>query len=272
MNPTGVNKPKKEDWVLGLTCWCVHEIHRLLHEAEFEDRETGTRRKVQERDIAILVRTSSEADMIQRALRKAGYPCVYLSDRTQVFSSVESRELEWVLDGILNNEDDRLLTRAIATRLFGADARLLAHFGELLPEEAAEPGVHENLLLSLGSEDAWEAMKARAVDLREIWRTQGCLAMLLNLMHESFHPDPDQHERSLTNYLHLFELLQQASRRFRQPLQLLKWYQDQRANPAKQADAEQRLESDANLIRIVTQHSSKGLEYPLVFVPYSLCV
>ena len=36
-----------------------------------------------------------------------------------------------------------------------------------------------------------------------------------------------------------------------------------------EVEAELRLESDDNLIRIITQHGSKGLEYPVVFVPFA---
>ncbi len=261
--------PTKEDWVDGMTRWSVAEIHRLLNEATLGDRS------LEERDIAILVRSGKEAETMQNALRQAGYPSVYLSDRTQIFQSEEAAALSRVLDGIMDYENDSALLRALATPLWGADARLIAHVRDVLPEHSMED--HEDVNAShpqpewcgLSSEDAWEWVKSEAVLLREVWRSQGCLAMLMQLLHDKYRPEPAHHERALTNYLHLFELLQQAARRYRQPAQLLKWYQDQRSASVQQSESEQRLESDANLIRVVTMHGSKGLEYPVVFVPFA---
>ncbi|MGB7933700.1 MAG: 3'-5' exonuclease, partial [Gammaproteobacteria bacterium] len=48
---------------------------------------------------------------------------------------------------------------------------------------------------------------------------------------------------------------------------LLGWYREQRNRGATE-EAELRLESDEALVQIVTIHASKGLEYPVVFVPY----
>ncbi len=244
--PTGAyDKPSKEDWLKGLTHWCVSEIHALLQNAKLGDQP------VQEKDIAILVRSGSEADRIRKALGRSGYSSVYLSDRTNVFQSAEATDMLTLLHGVLECENDSLLVAAVATRLWGGDATALAEF-------TREQG-----------DLAWEAARSRAWALRDLWLKQGCMNMLLSLVHECYRPDPAHHERALTNVLHLIELLQQAARQYRQPQQLFKWYRDQCEHPDFAAEVEQRLESEGNLIRIVTQHKSKGLEYPIVFIPYA---
>ena len=55
------------------------------------------------------------------------------------------------------------------------------------------------------------------------------------------------------------------------PAGLLHWLQAQRsATYGTAADAAQiRLESDERAVRITTVHRSKGLEYPIVFCPFS---
>jgi exodeoxyribonuclease V beta subunit len=93
--------------------------------------------------------------------------------------------------------------------------------------------------------------------------------MLMQLIGHDYQPEPSQHERSLTNMIHLAELLQQASRQYKHPQQLLKWFTEQCQTESQQEAAQLRLESDANLIRIITQHGSKGLEYPIVFIPFA---
>ena len=78
-------------------------------------------------------------------------------------------------------------------------------------------------------------------------------------------------ERRLTNILHLAEVLhQEASERKLGMVGLLKWLRQQRDPESPRLEEHQlRLESDANAVRIVTIHKSKGLEYPVVFCPFN---
>ncbi|MCG6537925.1 MAG: exodeoxyribonuclease V subunit beta, partial [Syntrophales bacterium LBB04] len=78
-------------------------------------------------------------------------------------------------------------------------------------------------------------------------------------------------ERRVTNLLHLAELLHCEGEAQKLGMQgLIKWLAGQR-NPAtpRKDEHELRLESDARAVRVVTVHQSKGLEYPVVFCPFT---
>ena len=77
-------------------------------------------------------------------------------------------------------------------------------------------------------------------------------------------------ERSLTNFLHLAELLHEAeSAGSLTPDALCSWLREQRESERVSQDRFQlRLESDEDAVQIVTIHRSKGLEYPIVFCPF----
>ncbi|HEY5718255.1 MAG TPA: 3'-5' exonuclease, partial [Motiliproteus sp.] len=231
-----------------MASWCCAEIHRLLCETRLGAvGEPG--RALEERDIAILVRTGTEAAIVQQALLAAGYPSVYLSARDNIFASAEAAQLAQVLQGILACEETRHLIAAYATELLGGDAALLAQLNS--------------------DADALVAARTQLLELRARWQRDGFIPMMLGLIHDHLRPPPARHERCLTNHIHLAELLQQASGNLRHPQQLLEWLRDQIATAGSDSQAELRLESDANLIRIITQHGSKGLEYPVVFVPFA---
>lgn len=67
-------------------------------------------------------------------------------------------------------------------------------------------------------------------------------------------------ERSLTNYLHLAELLEESPAGQHGAAALLRWLQHQMDNPDAGSEGQLiRLENDEQLIRIVTVHRSKGL-------------
>ncbi|MBI5062210.1 MAG: UvrD-helicase domain-containing protein, partial [Desulfatitalea sp.] len=78
-------------------------------------------------------------------------------------------------------------------------------------------------------------------------------------------------ERRVTNVLHLAELLHQASvEQQLGPEGLLKWLARQRADGGEGEDAQKlRLESDAHAVRIITIHKSKGLQFKVVFCPFT---
>ncbi|WLD59282.1 exodeoxyribonuclease V subunit beta [Salinispirillum sp. LH 10-3-1] len=230
-----------------IAAWCAQEVQRLMggHVRRGEQ-------PLQEADIAFLVRSKTEAEVMQEALRAAGFASVFLSARDNVLQSPEAVQLEKALTGILYAEDDRLLLAALVSPLFGLTA--------------------QDILALQDDEHAWEQQRTYVLGLREQWQRHGFITMALNLVHDRYRPDAQQrerHERAMTNMLHLLELLQQASQQESEPWQLLEWLRLQQRSNLSRQEVELRLESDANLIRIITQHSSKGLEYPIVFVPFA---
>ena len=242
----------KQEFCPVIANWCSSEIHRLLNQDVYIGEQV-----LQERDIAVLVRDKREAAYIQDALRTFGYSSVYLSSHENVFYSEEARELKLALKGILELENDHSFVAALSSRFFACDTEQLLSLQNVL----------QNMQQS--NESKWETYQEQFYSLREIWLKRGFMAMALQLLHQNYKPDPQSHERSLTNTVQLLELLQQASQRHKQPEQLLSWFDEQINSTIINPEAELRLESDANLIRIITQHGSKGLEYPVVFIPFA---
>jgi exodeoxyribonuclease V beta subunit len=225
-----------------MATWCANEIIQLLTNGDDKPQ-----------DIAILVRDGREAADIKQALLAANLASVFLSDRANLFHSEQAQQLISVLKGILAPEDERYYLNALASGLLGFDAVGLYKLQQ--------------------DEMAYQNLKFSFFDYRAQWQRQGFIAMAITLMHQHFKIALENKDRALTNLLHLFEILQSASQKFLQPQELLYWFEQQCSleNNANNSDleAEQRLESDGDLIRIVTQHGAKGLEYPIVFIPFA---
>jgi exodeoxyribonuclease V beta subunit len=63
--------------------------------------------------------------------------------------------------------------------------------------------------------------------------------------------------------------LQEAGTQLESEHALVRWLAQQIADPNSNSSSQQmRLESDKHLVQIVTIHKSKGLEYPLVWLPF----
>ncbi|WP_139750743.1 exodeoxyribonuclease V subunit beta [Aeromonas media] len=228
------------------------EIHRLLTLAR-EGKALIGDKTVKAGDIAVLVRTGAEGKLVQQELARLAIASVYLSNRESVLEQVEAREILLILHACQNPSEERSLRAALATGLFDLDAKALDGLAS--------------------DERAWESAVQEFMEYRKIWHRRGVLAMLRALLHRrnlasSLLASP-YGERRLTNFLHLGELLQQVSSELDGEYALLRWLGEAVSRPNGQ-DAEQvlRLESERKLVQIVTIHKSKGLEYPLVFLPF----
>ncbi|GAB1387950.1 MAG: hypothetical protein AMXMBFR78_29770 [Rubrivivax sp.] len=202
-------------------------------------------------DLAVLVRTHAEGARMRRALAAQGVGCVELS-QADVHHSVDAEELERVLAAVLAPRHEGLLRAALCTELMGLDA---AAIEALAHDEAALLG-----------------HVSRFAAYREAWLAHGVGPMLRRwLQQEGVAPrllQREDGERRLTNLLHLAERLHEAAAQHAAPEALLRWLQQQRRSSGGGEAAQLRLESDRDLVAIVTIHKSKGLEYPLVFCPF----
>ncbi|KGJ92795.1 UvrD-helicase domain-containing protein [Colwellia psychrerythraea] len=231
-----------------LANWCANEIVTLLS-SKVHTGETSSIGKVKPKDIAILVRDGAEARDIKHALQKAGLDSVFLSDRANLFHSEQAKQLLCLLKGVLLPENERLFVAALSCGLLGFNAQKL----HLLQQD----------------EIAYQTLKFAFVDYRSQWQRQGFITMAINLMHNLLDVPQNNKDRCLTNILHLFEILQAASVRLSQGQELLYWFEQQCQLETNDVEAELRLESDGDLIRLITQHGSKGMEYPYVFIPFA---
>jgi len=234
---------------------CAEHIVGLLNDerAGFDGPDGFTR--LQPADIAILVRDRREAAAIRHALQRRRVASVYLSDKDSVLESEEAADVLRWLSALANPLDGTLARAAFATRTAGLP---LAELARLASDELA-----------------WESRVEQLKTLHAIWQRQGVLAMLRRFIHELGLPAAllaqAGGERRLTNLLHLAELLQSASRQLDGEQALIRWLAEQLAGTGEGGDERVlRLESDAELVKVVTVHKSKGLEYPLVYLPFAV--
>ncbi len=212
----------------------------------------GTR-PVQAADISILVRNRNEAGLIRHALKTLCIPSVYLSNRDSVFATEQAKDLLWLLQAILAPQQEPLLRRTLATPLFGLNASGLDAFN------------HDESVRDLRVEEF--------VELRTWWRERGILPMLRKFMARYSLAEnllaSSGGERCLTDLMHLGELLQEAAAHLDSEHALIRWLARQIEQPDRQSTGQQlRLESDSHLVQVISIHKSKGMEYPLVWLPF----
>lgn len=237
---------------------CATEIVRLLNLGQ--QNKAGFRHSksylqpLRPADIAILVRSGREAKAIREALAYRNVRSVYLSDKDSVLKTQEAQDLLLWLEACGQPHNEHLIKTALATATLDLPLSELDSYNQ-----------HENI---------WEERILQFRSYKELWQKQGVLPMLRRLLQDFKLPqklltNTQSGERILTNLLHLTELLQQASSELDGEQALIRHLAERLQEDNKQADEYiVRLESDEQLVKVITIHKSKGLEYPLVFLPF----
>lgn len=238
--------------------YTAYQIHHILsasqqQQAQFIDKKSQAH-PIQAGDIAVLVRTGREGKLIKEALANQSIASVYLSNRDSVFDSEVAQDVLRLLMAVASPSDEYSLRAILASDLFALNMAQLDQFNH--------------------DETAWENVVNEFEQYHQLWLKHGVLPMMRAVISQRQIAERwllETHgERKLTDLLHLSELVQQASLSLEGESALIRWL----AENIEQHDGEiseqtQRLESERNLVQIITIHKSKGLEYDLVFLPFA---
>jgi exodeoxyribonuclease V beta subunit len=203
-------------------------------------------------DVAVLVRTNGQGTTIRSALSAVGVPAV-LSGTASVFGAPVARE--WLT----------LLEACEQPRLARLRAAALTCFLGHTVEELCGPG-GDDLLDELGA-----TVRSWAAALHE----RGVAALLEAVTADTALPRRllarTDGERLLTDLRHIAQTLHAAAvAGSLGPAALVEWLRRRLDEAAQDVGPERsrRLESDAAAVQIITIHRSKGLEFPVVYVPF----
>ncbi len=212
----------------------------------------GDPRPVRPGDIAVLVRKHVQVPFVQAALEAAGVPCV-VSTSTSVFATQSARDWLWLLQAIEQPHRAARVRLAALTPLIGRTAaeldadpdRALDDVGDLVRESARR-------FEEAGLAAVFERLAATT-------RLEGRLL------------SQDAGERRLTDLRHVAQVLNRVAVEESLGISaLVSWLGERVDDPQSGSSSERsrRLETDAAAVQIVTVHASKGLEFPVVYVPY----
>ncbi|WP_083518682.1 UvrD-helicase domain-containing protein [Serinicoccus chungangensis] len=227
----------------------AHDVAALLASGATFDR-----RPVQARDVAVLAHRAKDLHEAQRALRELGIPAVSTGGSTVLHSRAAH---EWLaLLEAMAAPHRPVLTRAAAlTDLLGYAVARVGDRGERQDDE-----LEDELALTCRELAGLYARQGIAAVL-ELLTARGLPGRVLAQVGG---------ERTLTDLRHVAQLLHETARRDQLGLvALLEWLRAGMAEDSPQSAGARtrRLDSDAAAVQLATIHGSKGLQYPVVYLP-----
>ena len=229
----------------------ANEIALLL-----DSNEQIEGRAVRPDDIAVLCRSNVQAFAVTDALRRLRIP-VSLDGGSSVLSTDVASDLGAVLEAALMPAEASLVRRALLTPLLG-----------VTPYD-----------LSSMSDEHWSDWMSRFGEWNATWHGQGVVRFIEDMLRstevETRIARRPLARRMLTDLLHVEELLLRGEReRRRDPVALMQWFRrlkDDGASGGSIAgeDLQRRPDAESGAVRVSTIHKSKGLEYGVVFCPFT---
>ena len=197
--------------------------------------------------VAVLVAVRDHGLLVQRELQARGVAAV-LAGGGNLLRTPAATEWTTLLEAMTQPHRSGLVRAAALTSFFGHDAATLDARGEQLTGEVADVLRGWALLVrGRGVAALLEAAEERGLGARVLARVDG--------------------ERLLTDLRHLGQLLHEAALREQLGLTgVLAWLREESRGSAERP---RRLDSDAAAVQIVTVHGSKGLQYPVTYLPFA---
>ncbi|WP_324276361.1 UvrD-helicase domain-containing protein [Blastococcus brunescens] len=213
----------------------------------------GAPRPLVPRDVAVLVRTKAQADLVRDVLQARGFPTV-VTGTSSVFGTDAARDWVLLLEALEQPHRRRRVRRLALTPLIGSSAAELEAGGQEATDELAD------------ALRRWEdVLRRRGVAglFAAVAQERALAARLLSL--------PDG-ERLVTDRRHVAEALHAEALESSLGIGgLLAWLRARIDEARGDLDQERsrRLDTDDAAIQVVTVHASKGLEFPVVFLPFA---
>lgn len=226
------------------------EVVRSLETERLQ--EDGVWRPLRPGDVAVLARRNADAVAVRDALAAVGVPAV-VSGLSSVFGTPAARHWLTLLTALAQPGSAARGAAAALTPFVGWDAERLDSAPEADRDAHADRlRVWAHLLAERGVATLVEAADAAGLTER-LLRTVGGERMLADIRHIG----QSLHEVVVTQRLGTAALTEWLATRIAETDQD---YAEERSR---------RLETDAAAVQVVTIHSSKGLEFPVVHVPFA---
>ncbi len=239
-------------WKYNIAKICALKICNLLSSKKNFLFNGKIKRLIIPSDIAILVHTNYEIELIFNVFKKYYLPIDTYLDKSNVFHTCEAKEIFFLLKSILNPESITLLSSALSTSFFNFDFIYI-----------------KNIIDNEYFLNKWINI---FFFYKNIWEKNGILAMIKYILKnkKKINKFNENKKILINNIIHICEILEEKSLVIKDKLLLIYWLNNKISSFINNKKYYIRSLNYNSGIKISTIHKSKGLQYNIVWLPYIL--
>jgi len=235
---------------------CAANINYWLQKGKEKKAElylNGTYQFLKIKHITIIVRNKYESDIIQNSLSKLNIRSTYFSEQKTIFSSIEAKNLFHIMRSMLDLSNKKHLNQAIMTNIFSKN-------------------IFDIYCLQNNKDIFFNFLKKMYL-YKKVWEQFGISSFIKKIIFNekiNFKTTLGQDKySSILNYLQLAEILEKKSDYFNSKNLLLSWLKKKILCQKKEFNSKYiQIPHSKNSIKIISIHQSKGLEFPIVWIPF----
>ncbi|CAL4322565.1 exodeoxyribonuclease V subunit beta [Buchnera aphidicola] len=205
------------------------------------------------KNICILVNNSKESSIIQKYLKKYNIKSYYTSEKNNIFEKIEIKELFWILSSIINLSNEKLFLTALSTSFFNLNLKKIKK-------------IKKNIQLKIKFIKKFQNYSL-------IWKKYGILNVIKKILLDNKINKKNFYKKKIFKILNIIkigEILEKKSILRRNKNNLINWLKNKilyfKSNEKKYNT---RIFNIKKSIQITTIYKSKGLSYPIVWIPFS---
>ncbi|WP_343187955.1 exodeoxyribonuclease V subunit beta [Buchnera aphidicola (Periphyllus koelreuteriae)] len=234
---------------------CAKNIFYLINTIKNGDSTLKTfnkKKKLEIKDICILIKNYKEYKMIKIELKKLNINSYYTSNKKSIFKTIEVQEMFYILQSILNPSNEFYLKRALFTSIISKSSYLIFNLNKKY--------------------EIWSKIKKKFNNYYKIWKKNGILNLIKKIIYESNiykkYFFKNKKKKKIENLIHLSEILEKKTILIKNFNSLILWFKYQIKKKINNKKYDEKNIYKKNSIQIVTIHKSKGLEYPILWIPF----
>ncbi|QJC33867.1 exodeoxyribonuclease V subunit beta [Enterobacteriaceae endosymbiont of Donacia provostii] len=250
-NMQDINKYKKK-----IAYICGYQICQLIilgKKGKAFFQINNKKKNIDITDITIIVRNRFEALILEKEFIKFNLPCIYLSNSNYIFEKPEAKELVFLLKTIINPDNKQEIKNILSSKLFNIPLYFF--------QKNNQSHYIEKIINQFNR-------------YKSIWKKYGILYMLeeifikdkiiskINIL-ENFIKD------KIKNILYIGEMIQISCPNNKDINKTIEWLLQQiKYTNQNFLNKQTKLNHKVNKIKIITIHRSKGLQFPIVWLPF----
>ncbi|VFP86080.1 RecBCD enzyme subunit RecB [Buchnera aphidicola (Cinara pseudotaxifoliae)] len=240
---------------------CANSIYNWLsdkfNKTSLIKLKNQKKRRIQPNDIAVLVKNKYEANLIKKELHKKKISSIYTSRKKNIFHTTEARELMLIMDAIINLSDTLKFKKLLMTKIFNIS----------IP----------NIQLINNQKSIYFLLLQKLKKYYLIWNTINISKMIakiiidFNLLERNMYIC--KNNINIQNITTICKILEDKNQDITNKFLLVEWLKKKISQKSVENSEIIYTETTnranyAESVKIITIYKSKGLEYPVIWIPF----